>query len=302
MKYLSGMLLGLMGWGWALSPLRIQRMISWIMGRVIYLIGIRRDVVRENLDRAFFNDTQKKKEIEKKFYIEFAQTSFEVLMLFGGLSYFIKKRVELRGIEHWKSAKEKGKGVLFLSSHLGNWELMAARGALSGIDLMLVTKKLKPSWFHELIEEGRAKVGVLATYEPQTMKKIIRHLKKGGTVGMIIDQYSGPPVGIRVPVFGIPVGTPSVVAAVARRFDLPVLPVKNYRTSDGKHIVEILPEKKWVESSQGDEIAVNTALYSKEVESHIYEVPEQWLWSHRRFKGDLGPLQEGEWTQGRARS
>src|SRR6185312_635098 len=118
----------------------------------------------------------------------------------------------------------------FVSSHVGNWEIMSGSGALlGGIDLMIVTKRLKPAWIHRAIERGRIRSGVKGTYEPRPMKDVLRHLSKNGTVGFVMDQYPGPPVGVRVPVFGVPTGTPAAIAALARRTGAPVVPVVNYR-------------------------------------------------------------------------
>ena len=101
---------------------------------------------------------------------------------------------------------------------------------------MIVTKRLKPSWIHEAVERGRSRCHYKATYEPRTMKDVLRHLKSGETVGFVMDQYSGPPVGIRVPVFGVPVGTPAAIATLAKRTGAPVIPVVSYRLEDGRYV------------------------------------------------------------------
>jgi len=75
--------------------------------------------------------------------------------------------------------------------------------------------------------------------EGGTLKDVLRHLSKNGTVGFVMDQYSGPPVGVRVPVFGVPVGTPAVIATLAKRTGAVVLPAVNYRLPDGRFVTEI---------------------------------------------------------------
>jgi KDO2-lipid IV(A) lauroyltransferase len=106
-----------------------------------------------------------------------------------------------------------------------------------------------------------------------------------------------------VPFFGVPVGTISAVAVVAKRTGAPVLPVVNYRDPvRGRYVVEIHPPLAWKTHEDPDfEIAQNTAHYSEVLEGHIRQYPEQWLWTHRRFKGDLSPLRENEWSSGRSR-
>jgi KDO2-lipid IV(A) lauroyltransferase len=197
--------------------------------------------------------------------------------------------------------------MVFLASHVGNWELMAATGTLiGGVDVMLVTKHLKPEWLHVAIESGRRSCGVDATYEPRTMRDILARLKAGLTVGFVLDQYTGPPVGARVPVFGQPVGTSMALATFVKRSGAAVLPVVNYRVFERGRIhwrVEIRAPLEWEASPDGPEadLAHNTARYAAQVERDILAHPEQWLWIHRRFKGDLAPLRPGEWQEGRAR-
>jgi KDO2-lipid IV(A) lauroyltransferase len=151
-----------------------------------------------------------------------------------------------------------------------------------------------------MVEAGRRRVGVKGTYEPQTMKDILAHLKAGGTVGFVLDQYTGPPVGVRVPFFGIPVGTGLALATLVKRTGFPVIPVVNFRTPDGRMVTRVEAPLEWIEDPDPRrELARNTARYAEVLERIVREFPEQWLWSHRRFKGDLGPLGELEWEEGR---
>ncbi|MEK7691735.1 MAG: lysophospholipid acyltransferase family protein, partial [Bdellovibrionota bacterium] len=228
---------------------------------------------------------------------------FEILLVFGAMKKFCENSVELIGLENWRQANQQGRGAIYLSSHVGNWEIMAAKGALAGMDLMIVTKHLKPEWLHLAIERGRAACGVSGTYEPRTLRDALAHFKKKGTVGFILDQYAGPPIGVRVPVFGMPVGTASAIAMLAKRTGAPVLPVVNYRRPDGTMVVDIRPELPWItDENSNREVAINTARYASVLEGDIRSHPEQWLWIHNRFKGDLGPLQPDEWIRSRART
>lgn len=297
-------LLSILSWLYYLQPHVFRRLWGNALGAALRLTGIRAGVVRQNLAIAF---PTADKEMQKKQFLEayrhLGNLVLEILLLFGPMKAFTLRFGELKGVENWRSAKEAGKGVIFLSSHVGNWETMAAVGSLhGGMDLMLVTKHLKPEWLHRSIESGRRRCGVLATYEPKTLRDVLGHLKKNGTVGFVLDQYAGPPVGVRVPVFGVPVSTSTAVAMLAKRTGAAVLPVVNYRTPDGHLVVDVRPPLEWLgDSDSACELAKNTAHYAKKVEDDIITHPDQWLWTHRRFKGDLSPLREGEWSNGRPR-
>lgn len=297
LTFLSGFI-----WLFYLQPRKIQKL--WIkgFGFVLSLFAWREKVVDQNIEFAYPHHLEKKKLLKKAAYEHLASTVFEELLLLGPLPRFVNRYADVKGAENWSAAHQKGKGVIFLSSHVGNWEVMSASAVGIGIDLLIVTKKLKPQWLHDAVERGRHKAGFSGTYEPRTFRDIMRHLKKGKTVGFILDQYAGPPVGVRVPFFGVPVGTHSVVALVAKRTGAPVVPVLNYRQPNGRWTVEIQPALHWqTDENPQREIALNTAYYAQVVEKHVKDHPEQWLWVHRRFKGELGPLQEEEWLEGRTR-
>jgi KDO2-lipid IV(A) lauroyltransferase len=244
-----------------------------------------------------------RQQILRESYRSFGCLVLEIFLVLGPLKKFVLKYVDLSGVENLRAAQRQGKGVIFLSSHVGNWEIMAATGGLlAQADLMLVTKQIKPAWLHQAIEQGRSNCHVRATYEPRTMRDVLSHLKKNGAVGFVLDQYVGPPVGVRVPLFGVPVGTAFVVATLAKRTGAVVLPVQNFRTPDGRWKVVIEEPLQWQSfEDQNYEIAANTALYNAVVEKHILSHPSQWLWIHRRFKGDLSPLRENEWSDPRVR-
>ena len=134
-------------------------------------------------------------------------------------------------------------------------------------------------------------------YEPKVWSQVMSHLMSNGTVGYVLDQYAGDPIGVRVPYFGVPVGTNSAVAALVKRSGAKILSIKSYRRKDGKHVVEIFPAVSWIDDPHPQrELALNTANYVSILESQIRKCPQQWLWVHRRFKGDLSRLKESDWT------
>jgi KDO2-lipid IV(A) lauroyltransferase len=291
-------------WAYALQPARLRRFWGEALGAALRKLKLRSRVVEQNLEIAFRDSPEKRHQVFRQAYAHLGHLSLEILMLLGPMRRFVSRNSELIGVDHWREARAKGKGVLFLASHVGNWEIMAASGAIfAGMDLMLVTKHLKPEWLHQAIEKGRTRCGVSATYEPRTFRDVLSHLKKNGTVGLILDQYAGPPVGVRVPVFGVPTGTHTVIALLAKRTGAVVLPVVNYRTPEGRWKVVIRPPMEWADSGDATyELAENTARYAADLERDIYSHPDQWLWIHRRFKGDLGPIRDGEWSEKRVRT
>lgn len=289
-------------------PRRGQLCAGRCLGFILRQFKFRSPIVWQNLKLAYPGQDALQSRYFKASYEHLGHLFFELLMVLGPLKSFVAKTVDFEGGDVLTQALQAGKGVVFLSSHVGNWEVMAATsGVFTESDLVLVTKRVKPAWLHEAIEEGRKLFRVRATYEPQTLREVLKTLKRGQCVGMVLDQYSGPPVGIRVPLFGIPVGTSGALAAIVKRTGAAVLPVENFRKQDGRWQVTIHSPLVWKKlpsaggSELHEELALNTAHYVSVLEKHILAHPDQWLWLHRRFKGDLSPLRQGEWGEIRVR-
>ncbi len=185
----------------------------------------------------------------------------------------------LEGFENWRKVHERGKGVLFCSAHLANWELMAAAGAMGGIPLTITTRHIKPEWLHLWWERARLSAGVRCVYQPRTMPTVMKRLRDAESVGFVVDQYMVPPMGQKQAFFGAVVDTLAAVAPLAHRTGAGIVPVKQIRSGDGIVRVIIEPEVPL----DGDDAQVNQALTSR-VEGWIRAEPAQWLWVHRRFK------------------
>lgn len=271
-------------------PPAIQKLLQNIIRFCFILFSYRKHVIRANLRRVF--STESEDQINSRvaeFYKHFSKVVYELFFLFGPLKKFVDTKSEVFGFENWQTANAKGNGVLMLSSHLGNWEVMVAAGIRRGIPGLMITKHLKPEWLHKLVQKTRESCGTQCTYEPRTLRDVLAHIKRGGSIGIVLDQYAGPPSGIRVPFFGYWVGTQSAVAMIAKKTGAAVLPIYNYWDSrTGKYHVVIEPEVSWISGKTlDDEIFQNTLRYNQILERQISSVPNQWLWSHRRFKGDL---------------
>ena len=293
------------GWLYYFAPGWCRTAMASVVGQSARLLGYRSSVIRQNLQYAFPGDTparvRERAALAAAFYQHFGRLLLELAMVFGPMRRYAAAQGPCRGLEHWQRAKASGRGVILLTSHAGSWEVGAAMGALvKDSDVLLVTRHSKPEWLHRAIDASRKRCGLDATYEPRTLRDILARLKRNGTVAIILDQYAGPPVGVRVPFFGIPVGTNAAIAVLARRTGAAVVPFQIFRDATGRVVTQFGPPVPWqADANPKVELAINTAAYSAIIEQQIREHPAQWLWSHRRFKGDITPLREHEWEQGR---
>lgn len=201
---------------------------------------------------------------------------------------YVKRVSRLEGFEHWRRAHERGKGVLFVSAHLANWEIMAAQAALSGIPaLTLATRHLKPEWLHLWMRDVRLSAGVRCAFLPDTLPSILKTLRRGETVGFGLDQYAHPPMGIPVSFFGVQTDTLGSVGTLSQRYGAPIIPAYSLREPDGLVRIVFEPALELGEDIKGPVKA--TQAMSDKIEGWIRANPAQWLWVHRRFKNATWP-------------
>ena len=197
---------------------------------------------------------------------------------------YVERTARVEGLERWKAAHARGKGEIYISSHIANWEFAAAIGSIHGMQVMIVTRHLKPEWLHRWMERVRLTTGVVAAYQPRTMPTVMRHIRDGKGVVFVLDQYMPPPMGSPLRFFGVMVDTLSGLPALARRAGAALLPVSMRRDRAGIVTVAIEPEFVLSQSDADDSQRMATHM-----ENWMRANPEQSLWGHRRFKNVVWP-------------
>ena len=192
---------------------------------------------------------------------------------------YVARTAKVEGLENWEKAHARGKGELFCSAHLANWEFAAAAGAIRGMKVMIVTRRTKPQWLHDWLEKVRLTTGVTCAYQPRTVPAVMKRLRDGEGVVFVLDQYMPPPMGEPMRFFGVLVDTLAAIAPLARRTGAAILPVRQIRGENG--IVRIVVDP---EIALGDDDKADNQGIILMIERWIREVPGQWLWVHRRFK------------------
>jgi KDO2-lipid IV(A) lauroyltransferase len=184
-----------------------------------------------------------------------------------------------------ESALARGRGVVFVSGHVGSWELLARRVALAGYPASTIAKETTDWRLTELVERFRAQGKVESIWRGQqgAAKRMLRVLKAGGILGLLIDQDTRAQ-SVFVPFFGHPAATPRAAADLALRTSAPVVVGFCQRKRDGYYrlsMKEIFPVRTGDQES--DAIAL-TSVLTQEIENAIRSSPSQWVWMHRRWK------------------
>jgi KDO2-lipid IV(A) lauroyltransferase len=194
--------------------------------------------------------------------------------------------VRYEGLENYLAARDKGRGVLVLTAHLGAWELSSFYHSLMGYPMAMVIRRLDNPMVDALVNRIRSLHGNRVLHKDDFARGLLTAMHRGETVGILMDTNMTPPQGVFVPFFGVEACTASGLPRVAMRTRAAVLPgFLLWEASERKYVLHFGPELELVRSgdAEGDVIA-NTALFTATLESWIRRYPGQWLWVHRRWK------------------
>jgi Kdo2-lipid IVA lauroyltransferase/acyltransferase len=195
------------------------------------------------------------------------------------------QRIRLQGVEHLTAAMAAHGRALLLTAHLGNWELLAAAHRLTGFPLSIVVRPLDAPWLDALADRLRRSTGVELIDKRGALRPVLDALRRGRMIGILMDQNAARREGVFVDFFGWPASTSRSIALLALRTRTPVVPVFARRDAEGRHTVVFHPALSQP-ASNGSEAAVVelTARCTAAIERAIRETPEQWLWSHDRWR------------------
>jgi KDO2-lipid IV(A) lauroyltransferase len=269
------------------------RLGGWIGVTLFYFLRRERRQSLENLRIAYGADisTRELLQIVKKSFQNLGKGLIEILSLKYLKSDQIDRLVSIEGEEYLKSASEQGTGVILITGHIGNWELMAAVLALRGYPLHVIAAPLYDPRIDEWIVRFRDqfKIETISRGSPASSKKILGVLRKKEILGLLIDQDTKVD-GVFVDFFNKKAYTPTGAAQLALKSGAVTMTCFITRLPDDRHRITI--EKPLILTRSSDhakDIEMNTARFTSRIEEHIKHYPDQWVWMHRRWKTKARP-------------
>ncbi|MHB8525250.1 MAG: lysophospholipid acyltransferase family protein [Candidatus Acidiferrales bacterium] len=198
----------------------------------------------------------------------------------------IERFVLLDGFENFDAARQRAKGVIFLTGHMSAWELAPFAQAVYGNPLSFLARAVDNTRVDALVSHYRCLSGNQPIEKNNAARTMLRVLHEGGTVGILADQNTSLDEGIFVDFFGIPAATTTGIARIARRTDAAVVPgflfwdesMRKYRL---RFEAAVLLQR--TEDEDAD-IRVNTERFTNVIEDYIRAHPDQWLWVHKRWR------------------
>ncbi|HZU09466.1 MAG TPA: lysophospholipid acyltransferase family protein [Pseudacidobacterium sp.] len=269
-------------------PRSLARFIGAALGAVAFHTVPRlRKVGLKNLELAFpEKSSAERQQILRKLYRNLGW----LLAEFCQMSYYTPENtrnfIRYEGLDRYLAARDKGKGVLIVTGHLGAWELSSFYHSLMGHPMSMVIRRLDNPKVDHLVNSIRCLHGNRVLHKDDFARGLLAAMRKGETVGILMDTNMTPPQGVFVPFFGMLACTASGLARVALKTGAAVLPgFMLWEESRQEYVLHFGEEIQMV--STGDDEAdtiVNTARCTAAIEACIRSYPDQWLWVHRRWK------------------
>lgn len=265
---LAGVAAGVLAWLWA-AALPVRRRVAVEALLATGMARDRRDAARQA--RAVAR--------------HLALLALELPALWGATDAALRRRTSVRGVEPLVARARAGEGVVVVTAHLGNWEVLGAVARLEGVPASLVIRPPRGVLARALVAAVRRRLGADALVERGSVAAARRALAAGRAVGFAIDQR--PPSRHHVPghFLGRPAGISTVPASLALSMGAPVFTALTWRRPDGVHEVDV--EGPFEPPREGDartRIAALTLALHARVEAAVRAHPEQWLWMHRRWR------------------
>lgn len=267
-------------------PIKFQLFLGDVLGVLWFdVLRIRRDVALENLTFCF-----PEMSLDEKIRIGRASTrnlgrSFIEICRIPFLEPEDAKCFTIKGKEYLDRALAEEHGVFLLTQHIGNGDWATVGLSLNGIKLHVITKRLKLRWANSLWFKLRRKMGTELIEDRNTSFAILRALKNNAVIAYMLDQFMGPPIGVKTQFFGRETGTPMGLAVLAERSKAQVVPVVTYREPSGHTVIEFSEAIPYVQSqSKAETIQSMTQVYCDKIEKYVRQFPDQWMWVHRRWK------------------
>lgn len=267
--------------------------LSWALGLGAFLglvwyrlIPIRRATARRNLARAFPDwPEQKRAQVLRASFINLGHSTMEFLRIPRLNRAQVEALVTHEGWEHYEAAIAQGRGVIVVTAHFGNFDLLACAEAMRGMPLHVVTRKQHVSGVNRFWMETRSRCGVGFIPDKKAAFHILKLLRAGQVVAMVIDQHMPPGKGIPVPFFGVDASTTQAPAVLSLTTGAPILPATIEHLPGGRQRVVVeAPVPHPATGNRADDVYQLTLRLNQWLENRIRVRPDHWLWIHRRWK------------------
>ncbi len=268
-------------------PIRIGLMLGRVFGNLcFYILRKERKKALRNLDIAFGNSKSaiEKRKIVKKVFENLGKSSIEILSISKFSEESFKRYIYCKNIDMLKGFSQKGKAVIILSAHFGNWEFLAHYLSISGLPMNVIARRVRMEALEAFLTRIRKQDSVNVLYRDASAKEIVDLLRDGKFVGIMPDQDMDSISGVFVDFFGKSAWTPSGPAVLNLLTGAYIVPCFIVRKAFGHEVIIEKPMELVKTDNKRNDILENTSRYTKVIEDYIRKFPEHWVWFHDRWK------------------
>ena len=265
-----------------------------IIGSLLFLRPRRRQISLQNLHAAFPEKSEAEiKTIGRASMQNLVKTVVEFIRI-PKISRNPERFIETEGEENVWEALRGGKGMIFVASHFGNWELMAIGTAAKGFPMHAIGRPVKNPFVYEYIKRLRGATGLKSINQKGAVRATIRLLKQNQVVGMLVDQHAKRGE-VWVNFFGRRAATSSLPALLSLKVGSPVLPIFFYRRKSGCSILAFGRPFRLIRTGRYEEdLIANTQQYVDHLQEEIRKRPADWgNWMHNRWRPAQPPAPLG---------
>ncbi len=271
-----------------LSEHAAMRFAEGVGALLFFLLQKRREIALANLRLAFKEEKPEEElaGIAKASMQNLVKVAFEFVRIPK-----IAKRpdlaIELQHGERVRKALAQGKGLIVTVSHFGNWELMAISAANAGFPIHAIGRPVKNPHVYNYIKRLRGMTGLCSIDKAGAARETIKRIKQNQMIAILIDQHERQG-GIWVDFFGRKAMTSTLVATLALKYGVPVIPTFFYREERERSVLDFGEPFPLIQTGDDEaDIAANTQQYIRQIEEEIRKRPGDWLWMHRRWREPL---------------
>jgi len=274
-------------WLFRLLPRLVGIGLMRVVGRLLFLVAtsLRRRTIT-HLTMAFGEEMPPREIVglARRVFLHFSTVLVDILRLPNLTRPALDGLITAQGREYIDQAMAGGRGVILLTGHFGNWELLGAWAARCGYPLKVVGRPLFDEQIDRLLVAIRNRAGYTNIARGKGTREIIRSLRAGEPLGILIDQDTKVP-GVFVNFFGRPTHTPVGAVQLAMKLGVDIVPAFMYLRPDLTYGIECGPPIVVERTGNLEEDLFNTTQRCSDVyERIIRHFPEQWVWMHKRWK------------------
>ncbi len=269
------------------SPTFVKESLAYTIAFLWFdLLRIRRKVALDNVQKSFPDWSHKKVvQVARSSLVHMGRTIVDFNTLAWISPKQLSESVDMQNNHLLEEALKNGKGAILLAAHISNGDMGISALSNKGYPIFLISKRFTNVWLDDVWFTVRGRFGTKFIAPRNSSYDILKALKANGVVVFVLDQFMGPPLGVKTTFFGRETGTATGLALFAQKTGTPVLPCYAYLQKNGRYCVRFKPAIPFEDlGDKNKNLQHMTQKYTDSIEEIVREHPEQWMWIHRRWK------------------